>query len=149
MRRLRFSLVSLLVLGCGIESESETDPCGIVGRWSATLTVGNGTCFESGSKLDDTLSLTLVGDRLVVQAGDGSQPDVGSFDPNTCAMVMVSAVNAAETEMRYEMRGTDTSTLRFDGGKLNGTSSLEADLYEAGSKVGSCSQSGTVTGHKL
>ncbi len=87
-------------------------------------------------------------ETFVAQWGDGTQPDVGSFDEARCTMVLATAVNSPETEQTYEVRGVDTTTLTFVDDSLSGTSSLNADLFEAGTQVGSCTQSAMLTGQR-
>jgi hypothetical protein len=98
--------------------------------------------------VSDTYTITLIGDGFTVQDDDGGQPDVGSYDSDRCTMILQYSETFPETATTYEIRAAFTETLTFDEPSVSSTISLQADLYEAGSQVGECSQNVTGTGTK-
>ena len=147
MRRLGVVFFSvLLVLGCG--GEEDDDPCGIAGTWAINYTIGGGTCLTEGATTTDTYTITLIGNAFTVQDGDGDQPDVGAVDAERCTMVLQYTDIIPETATTYEIRAASTEMLTFDEPEVSSTVSVQADLYEAGTQVGTCSQNITGTGTK-
>lgn len=138
-------LCGLWTTGCGTD---DGDPCGIAGTWSITYTMGNGDCFTPGQTGTDTYTFTLVGNTFTVQNDDGDQPAVGTFDSNRCTMMLTYTDVIPETAQTYEFRSTSTETLTFDAEDVSTTVSVDADLYEAGTMVGTCNQNITGVGTK-
>jgi hypothetical protein len=120
--------------GKGTGNSASSDDCNPIGAWKATLTTGSGDCFDEG--ITENLDVDL------------DQSDMADIDKAKCQYEKSGPFHQDESDEAYEMDGTLTLTITFDGDELSGTGKLTAELLESGVSVSSCEQSYTVAGSR-